>query len=113
VILDDAECAVLASYYPDLKPRYDGLPLNVMRADLCRVLAIYYFGGYYKDLDVDWRRPLNVWIRPADDVVYVWEDDEHLCQWFFAAKPTPPSPPATEATALPPPTLPAPTQLHA
>jgi mannosyltransferase OCH1-like enzyme len=87
VILDDAECAMLASYYPGLKPRYDGLPLNVMRADLCRVLAIYYFGGYYKDLDVDWRRPLNVWIRPTDDVVYGWEDDEHLCQWFFAAKP--------------------------
>jgi mannosyltransferase OCH1-like enzyme len=87
VILSDAECAVLASFYPDLKSRYDALPLNVMRADICRVLAIYYFGGYYKDLDVDWRKPLKEWVRPTDDVVYGWEDDEHLCQWFFAAKP--------------------------
>jgi mannosyltransferase OCH1-like enzyme len=87
IILDDNECAVLATFYPDLKPRYDALPLNVMRADVCRVLAVYYFGGYYKDMDVDWRKPLKDWIVTTDDVVYGWEDEEHYCQWFYAAKP--------------------------
>jgi hypothetical protein len=87
VILDDAECAVLATFFPELKPRYDALPLNVMRADVCRVLAIYYFGGYYKDLDVDHRKQLRTWISDTADIAYGWEDEEHLCQWFFAATP--------------------------
>jgi hypothetical protein len=87
VVLDDAECARLAEIFPDLKPRYDGLPLNVMRADICRVLAIYYFGGLYKDVDVGWMRPLKDWVNYEDHVAYGWEDDEHLCQWFFAARP--------------------------
>jgi len=85
--LDDAECGVLAGLYPGLKERYDALPLNVMRADICRVLAVYFFGGYYKDLDVDWRKPLREWVEPTDGIVYGWEDDEHVCQWFFAARP--------------------------
>jgi hypothetical protein len=56
VILDDRECSRLAERFPRLKPRYDALPLNVMRADVCRVLGVYFFGGIYKDLDVAYVR---------------------------------------------------------
>jgi hypothetical protein len=87
VVLDDRECSQLAARFPGLKPRYEALPLNVMRADVCRVLAVYFFGGLYRDLDVLWVRPLKEWFSFDDHVVYGWEDREHLCQWFFAARP--------------------------
>ncbi len=43
VVVDDADCAWLAEWFPNLKPRYDALPMNVMRADICRLLLVYYF----------------------------------------------------------------------
>jgi hypothetical protein len=87
VVLDDRECSQLAARFPRLKPRYEALPLNVMRADVCRVLAVYFFGGLYRDLDVDLVRPLKEWFSFDDHVVYGWEDKNHLCRWFFAARP--------------------------
>jgi hypothetical protein len=40
---------------------YENYQLNVMRADVCRVLVIYYYGGFYMDLDVDFARPIKDW----------------------------------------------------
>ena len=88
LIINDTECAALASLRsPSFRRSYDRLPVNVMRADICRVLAVHFFGGYYKDLDVDWRRPLKEWIVPSEGFAYGVEDEEHVCQWFFAARP--------------------------
>jgi hypothetical protein len=87
VVVDDGECRQLAAKFPGLLPRYDHVPLNVMRADICRQLAVYYLGGIYKDLDVAWVRPLSTWLDRRKPVAYGDEDDEHLCQWFFAARP--------------------------
>jgi hypothetical protein len=84
VILDAAECARLAAIFPHLKPRYEALPLNVMRADVCQVLAVYFFGGLYRDLTVGWARPLKEWLSFDHHVVYGWADNDAL---FFAARP--------------------------
>ncbi|KAL4772466.1 hypothetical protein BDW60DRAFT_222400 [Aspergillus nidulans var. acristatus] len=42
---------VLASI-PDLKALYDSYPYHVMRSDLLRYLVLWYYGGYYADMDV-------------------------------------------------------------
>ncbi|KAL6237851.1 hypothetical protein BDW75DRAFT_56511 [Aspergillus navahoensis] len=42
---------VLASV-PDLKVLYDSYPYHVMRSDLLRYLVLWYYGGYYADMDV-------------------------------------------------------------
>ncbi|KAL5046537.1 hypothetical protein BDW71DRAFT_64401 [Aspergillus fruticulosus] len=42
---------VLASV-PDLKMLYDSYPYHVMRSDLLRYLVLWYYGGYYADMDV-------------------------------------------------------------
>ena len=88
-VVNDSECRELAARFPDLLPRYDKLPMNVMRADICRVLAVYYLGGIYMDLDVAWVRPLDHWLDlwVPSGIVTGWETELHVCNWFFAARP--------------------------
>lgn len=40
------------STVPDLLELYNSYPHNVMRADLLRYLILWYYGGYYADMDV-------------------------------------------------------------
>lgn len=89
LILDD-ECRSLAAQYPNrtgLLQVYDNFPLNVMRADTCRLLVIYYYGGIYMDLDVNWRRKLDEWFmfNASSRIQFGYETSNHYCNWFFGA----------------------------
>lgn len=85
-VVNDSECRELASRIPDLLPKYDHVPLNVMRADICRVLVIYFYGGIYMDLDVSWVRPLDEWLDSKAELLTGYENSVHVCNWFFAAR---------------------------
>mmetsp|Transcript_35708 Transcript_35708/g.78166 ORF Transcript_35708/g.78166 Transcript_35708/m.78166 type:complete len:226 (-) Transcript_35708:2939-3616(-) len=88
----DDECRYLASLYPNrtgLLETYDNYPLNVMRADVCRVLVVYFYGGIYMDLDVKWVRPIDEWFlfNASSRIQYGWENETNhfYCNWFFGA----------------------------
>ncbi|KAE8355950.1 hypothetical protein BDV28DRAFT_11481 [Aspergillus coremiiformis] len=40
------------SSVPDLKQLYDSYPYHVIRSDLIRYLLLWYYGGFYADMDV-------------------------------------------------------------
>ena len=89
-IVMDEECRSLAAKYPNrtgLLQVYDNFPLNVMRADTCRLLVVYYYGGIYRDLDVDWVRPLSDWFmfNASSRIQIGAETSRDLCNWFFGA----------------------------
>ena len=89
IVMDD-ECRTLAARYPNrsgLLQVYDSFPLNVMRADVCRLLVVYYYGGIYRDLDVDWVRPLSEWFmfNASSRIQIGAETSIELCNWFFGA----------------------------
>ena len=88
-IVTDADCQTLADRFPLLGPRFKALPLNVMRADVCRLLAVYFHGGIYMDLDVAFVRPWDEWFNVSQDIVIGHETDDRkqFSNWFFAAKP--------------------------
>ncbi|KAL4997437.1 hypothetical protein BDV10DRAFT_169636 [Aspergillus recurvatus] len=44
--------ATLLASIPELKMLYDSYPYHVMRSDLLRYLVLWYYGGYYADMDV-------------------------------------------------------------
>lgn len=57
-VVDDRECRALAHHHkcygydrPDI--------MNIMRADACRYMALYAYGGIYTDLDVDLKIPFG------------------------------------------------------
>jgi hypothetical protein len=88
-IVTDDECRDFASRVPGMLEVYDAYPVPVMRADVCRVLAVYFLGGIYMDLDVAYSRPMGEWFNFSHDVAFGFEHTSpphHRCNWFFGAK---------------------------
>jgi mannosyltransferase OCH1-like enzyme len=87
-VATDDECRTLAMEdFPELGALWDRIPLPILRADTCRLLAVYRFGGVYMDLDVKFARPMSEWLNLSSDIVIAREDVYHYCNWFFAARP--------------------------
>jgi len=60
---NDAKCRLLVqTHYPSFFAVYESLPKNVERADFFRYLILYHYGGFYADIDVESRAPLDSWI---------------------------------------------------
>ena len=45
--------------YPQFLPLYNGFKYTIQRIDLFRLLAIYEYGGFYFDIDVEITKPLD------------------------------------------------------
>ena len=84
---DDQQCEdFMKTYYPDIKPYYDILPINVMKADLWRYCIIYKYGGIYADVDTILNSDIDIFTDKKDkQLVIVPENDTHFCQWVFSA----------------------------
>ena len=67
---------------------YDRLPLNVMRAHVCKLLFAYIDGGVYMDLDVRPGRQVKMqdWLDIGRDFIFGWEKEGLVADWFFATK---------------------------
>lgn len=56
---DDAECRnTIEKYFPVLLPIYDRA-LTIQKTDIFRIAAVYAFGGFYVDMDVECVSPLD------------------------------------------------------
>ncbi|KOC15450.1 hypothetical protein AFLA70_305g001450 [Aspergillus flavus AF70] len=58
------------SSVPDLKKMYDSYPYHVIRSDLIRYLILWYYGGFYADMDVYPARA----IKECPALEPLWED---------------------------------------
>ena len=87
--LDDAQQRdwVVEHMTPEVVGLYDGLPNNVMRADLWRYMVVATEGGLYLDSDAGIPTQLRYWdvLNPAKDfgceVVIGMENNVNMCQW--------------------------------
>ena len=94
---DNEQRAWVVDHFPsDVVDLYDGLPNNVMRADLWRYMVIAKEGGIYLDADVYLMSPFREWqaLHPTMggddgwgrcDVIIGMENDTHLCQWALVS----------------------------
>jgi len=84
-VFSDDECKALAAEH-NVSAAFAVAPLNIMRADLCRYMAVLSHGGLYADLDVALATPHMRWMR-WDVPLLVgrdWEADK-MNNWFFGA----------------------------
>lgn len=89
---DDEARQLLATHFSAAHvDAFDRFPIGVMRADFWRYCVMYRFGGVYADVDTICERPVESWLRVAPGLVVAAENDEHLCQWTFAARPNHPA----------------------
>ncbi|RAL13851.1 uncharacterized protein BO97DRAFT_27934 [Aspergillus homomorphus CBS 101889] len=62
-LVSDAEASKFVadkfSAIPEIAQVYESYPYHVLRADLLRYLLLYYYGGFYADMDIYPARPIN------------------------------------------------------
>lgn len=99
----DADCAAfVAEHFPEYLSLYNGLPKAVERADLFRYLVVLKQGGFYADIDVECRVPLDSWVAPDAELIVGTENEfveagvarfrsysrtRQLLQWAFGGAP--------------------------
>lgn len=49
----------LKSTYPDYYETYKKLPIKIQKIDFFRYIAVYHYGGFYFDLDMECLKPLD------------------------------------------------------
>jgi len=62
------------------------VPVNVMKADIIRLIYLYEYGGVYADMDTVCNLPLSSWIDDSYDFLICPENDSYFAQWFFVSK---------------------------
>ena len=78
------------AYHYNFSQVYRDYQLNVMRADACRVLAVYFSGGMYMDLDVVPRAEMHTWWAKfswsSTDLILAFETlDGRISNYLFGA----------------------------
>ena len=101
IIYDDDDCNIFVkNCYPEYYKYYLELELPVQKADLWRYLIIYYYGGWYCDMDIYSYSSFKTIKIPSiyDDVMIVEKEfpaplkpsfyrDIQYAQYWFAATP--------------------------
>lgn len=90
---NDMQCEQFVQEFFDAKTlqAYQKCPIAVMKADLWRYCVIYVYGGIYADMDAVVMVDPVIFLQPKSYLVCSIEfDDQHLCQWTFAAPPKSP-----------------------
>jgi mannosyltransferase OCH1-like enzyme len=60
VVHNDSESrAVISKHMPALLNVYDAYSFKIQRADMFRIAVVYIFGGFYLDMDLFCRKPLD------------------------------------------------------
>jgi mannosyltransferase OCH1-like enzyme len=65
----------LKTNYPKYYETYNKLPMNIQKVDFFRYVALYHFGGFYFDLDIQAIEPLdelldNECVFPIDEIIH-------------------------------------------
>ncbi len=88
---DADNLAFVTAEYPDFLPVFQGLPRNIMRADVIRYLLMHRLGGMYMDLDYEMLKPFDLLDH---EIVLPWESsgekgvgNDLICNSFFASVP--------------------------
>jgi mannosyltransferase OCH1-like enzyme len=59
-VYDDKDITkFIGTYFSEFRNSFNTYPYNIQRLDLARVLLIYKYGGFYMDMDIHCKRPLD------------------------------------------------------
>ena len=77
---DDDIIKFLEENYPSYLIIYNELPIKIMKIDFFRYIAVYHYGGFYLDLDVECHKSLEPLTKyscvfPIENLLY-----KHVCK---------------------------------
>jgi len=67
---DESMRAFILEHYPWFIPTYDSYPKSIQRADAIRYFALYHFGGFYADMDLQPKQQIESILEGADAVLF-------------------------------------------
>jgi len=70
---DDDNLLMVEKFYKEFLDTYKGLPMEVMRADMARVLYMHRYGGLYVDLDYEAKTDIFSILPVTEALIYVVE----------------------------------------
>ncbi len=74
----DEDCLVwVRKHCPELRDAYLSFPRGIHRADLFRILVLYFEGGVYADIDIECIRPLDELLARLDENKSVFLTRDH------------------------------------
>ena len=89
--MDNDYClALIQAIYPDLVPYFLKEKEGCYKGDICRLAALYLYGGYYFDVDIEVIEPLVVSPPPTNHVSFMTSIDLNqvgMFQAFLVASP--------------------------
>lgn len=87
--LSDADCHQFISenYGGELLHNFEGETIGAYRGDLCRAAVIALEGGFYADLDVEFKVPFSTMVNDATTFMTAFAADCDLLNAVFAAEP--------------------------
>jgi hypothetical protein len=75
VYLDNDDCIqFIKDYYPQYFEHYNNIIPGAYKSDICRLLLLYEFGGFYSDIGQTFKYPLSKFIDEDDEVVFSIEN---------------------------------------
>jgi len=87
--LNDSECAefIGTNYGADLLSAFSNERVGAYRGDICRAAVVAVEGGYYADLDVQFRVPFSDLVGPDTTFMSAFDSFCDLWNAIFAAEP--------------------------
>jgi GR25 family glycosyltransferase involved in LPS biosynthesis len=78
VYLDNNDCIqFITEYYPEYFEHYNNIIPGAYKSDICRLLLLYEFGGFYSDIGQTFKYPLSKFVDEDDEVVFCIENKPH------------------------------------
>lgn len=88
VSAQDRETFVLDNFGEEWFNIYKSYKVNVLRATLWRYMCLYVNGGFYSDIDMICKKPINTWLDlDLDFAVSKEPNNSGLTQMIFASAP--------------------------
>ena len=82
VFLSDKHCAeIIQRVFPKILQHFNREPRGMIKADICRLVALYETGGYYFDIDIQAIIPVNLSAQIEFASVQAYSPDNHPSWW--------------------------------
>lgn len=82
----DAKKFIYNEYGLDYLKLFVNVPVNVIKADIIRLVYTYKYGGIYADMDSVCISPIDNWANLSYDFIVSTENASQIVQWFFMTK---------------------------
>lgn len=72
IFFNDEDCKYFLEkkFNKEYSMHFDKIKQGAHKADFFRICFLYIYGGIYSDIDIEPYKPINIWIKPYNDIKF-------------------------------------------